>query len=196
MKPLLVHNGRTLFRGAIDHAHQLWEVDRVVAVVAPCNAQPLTQIGGADAWVIQPTPNDVIDAIQRGLAAIDPVKHPWTVILCADNVFETGDEGAMLIVSRRHEQPLFGARTDLLLPEAERFTKYTHDEKKGARFYPKDWDGFDGVWIGPLSLPTLSLQRTIEHVPNVEMMVNAACSGSYLVPLPMRCSDLGIPEAL
>lgn len=201
-KPLIPVNGRSLFKHALDHANDVWGAQRIVTVVNPDNARALTQIGGSDDWIVQPSPDGVVDAIRRGLVAIDA---EWTVVLCADNTFEIAED--VLERTRAHQwrRPLFGARW-LPRDDAHRFTRYRMSaplknafdtgEPITARFLDaKDTGAFDGCWIGPLVLRTDSLRRGMT-MPTIVDCVNVATRDEVFVPVPMNCYDLGVPEAL
>jgi NDP-sugar pyrophosphorylase family protein len=191
LKPLVIVNGKTLFKHAVDHANGLWNVDRVVAVVAPDNARPLTQVGGADDWVVQPRPEGVLDAIRRGLRA---VWTPWTLILCADNTFDVDTGGLIQLQHVAGRVPAFVSRR--LAPEDERrFTRYVR-HGDSSRFVGPEYTGpTDGCWIGPLCLSTEGLGDG-SMLPSIIDCVNVAATGQMLTPIAMNCADLGIPEAL
>jgi NDP-sugar pyrophosphorylase family protein len=191
LKPLLVVNGRTLFKHAVDHAHDAWGTERVVAVVSPDNVRPLTQVGGADDWVVQPQADGVMDALRRGLRAVDT---RWTLVLCADNTFDLDYETNLDLLRLRGRVPLFGAR-GLDEKDARRFTRYVR-HGDNVRFLEASGDEpGTGCWIGPLCLPTEGL-RNGQNSPTIVGCVNVAAHGLMLTPLDMNCADLGIPEAL
>jgi molybdopterin-guanine dinucleotide biosynthesis protein A len=191
LKPLLVVNGRTLFKHAIDHANDVWDCERLVAVVSPDNARHLAIVGGADDWVVQPSPDGVVDAIRRGLRVITT---PWTLILCADNTFDL-DEAALSAIACRRDVAMFGARR--LAPDDEhRFTRYytSYDRVKFVEA-TNTTQPTEGCWIGPLLLPTEGV-RNGSTMPSIVDLVNVATADFQLVPVQMTCADLGIPEAL
>lgn len=204
-------NGRPLIRHALDHALR-WNAKSLTIVCSPENVKALTQVIPQQRnvnWVVQPEPTGVVNAIARGLPFIT---LPWTLILCADNTFE-GD------VPTEITGPLFGVRS---LPphDARRFTRYRvrnrniemtnlsddaprfqTTEDRGVEIIEADADGFgDGCWIGPLLLPSYDVHKALsEEAPPktiVGLMRRTTNDGRHLTPLPMMCSDMGIPEEL
>lgn len=203
MKPLVVVNGRTLFRHAFDHA-PIWHADRAVAVVSPENIGPLTKLNLGDNWtrlkyvsdwIVQPHPIGIIDAIKRGLVA---VRSPWTLVMCADNTFDI-ESAALFHLDRSLKEPwsLFGAR-HLSHEEERRFTRY--DVRDDRVYFIEASDAAPGIgcWIGPLLVPTLDLSVAAHNSRNrtiVDCLNEMACKRRF-VSVPMYCNDLGIPEAL
>lgn len=197
MKPFILMNGKPLVHHAIDHARE-WCTKDIIIVVSPNNAGGLTQIvDGATAWVLQPQPLGVVDAIFR---AMPLVTTPWTLILCADNVFVHGDNGASVHeLTRSPRRAIFGSR-ELSDEGAYRFTRYENTPDRGVRFIVSDNDPGEGCWIGPLLLDTrrlLAIPLTSRSHINIIDLINGCTDGGLnITPIPMLCSDCGVPEEL
>lgn len=200
MKPLMLVNGRPLVRHALDHAVWDWKAERVIFVAAPQNASLLAQVTGEPncerrEWVLQPSPDGIIDAISRALPL---VTTEWTLILCADNTFS----GNVTSLPRR--TACFGARV-LAAEDASRFTRAVtrpdHGTRVLARDEPNDLPRVEAgvmVWIGPLLLKTKELcsaLRCMHAGSSIERLIMLATDeGRELQPIMMACEDLGVPE--
>jgi len=186
-KPLILVNGKPLIRHALDHARDFWEAAEVVIVASPDNVKSLTQVVIADSWVVQPEPTGVVNAIARGIRFIESV---WTVILCADNTFDT--QG--IILPEVINSLYFGAR-QLDKTSAKRFTRYTQ-ANNFTRFIEASSDETgEGCWIGPLVLPTEAIKKYVGISETIVQLVNVIQKEHRtLTPLNMHCTDMGVPE--
>lgn len=197
LKPLILVNGIPLVQHALNHASRDWRVDvnDIVTVVSPDNAKHVISVMPTHGtFVVQPEPLGVVDAIERG---IQLVCQPWTLILCADNTFEAGD--SIMPWTNRELRAAFGSRR-LDLKAALRFTRFV-PRLVGARLIEaSSGETVPDVWIGPLLLQSTVLINALSARPRHETIVQLinACTenGHELAPIPMHCSDMGIPEEL
>lgn len=204
MKPLILMNGKPLVRHAVDHALNDWHVRGITVVAGPDNARMLLGVlSKMHHFVLQPEPDGVVDAVYRALPTIT---QDWTLILCADNTFVPDPDNPVHFSAKRGAQ--FGTRF-VDPPSSRRFTRYKRlSDPKGASFDEQyapgvrlipasDPEQGDGCWIGPLLLETEQLRRVLGICESVtDMMMQSTALGTELSPLPMLCSDLGIPEEL
>lgn len=188
MKPLLLSNGQPLILHAIEHALTYWNPSRLCIVAGPENAKALCSVVGHRYeiyWVLQPKPRGVVDAVVQALPLCDTT---WTLILCADNVFETGKDAQAQIVDPQNA--MIAIRTDI---EEERFTKLQLSNET-ATVVRRDETAWNAVWIGPVLLRTTELKKAVKEADGVdEMLMRAA---DEYEPLVWQCADLGIPEAI
>jgi hypothetical protein len=187
MKPLMLVNGRSL----IAHARSLaadWSASQVIAVVAPENARPAISLIHADAWVLQPEPTGIMDALRLALPLA--VLHT-TLILCADNTFEYDTDNGMNVGGRLHPSwPFFGARV-LDDRESLRFTRFSYEPK--PRFIERgEVERGSCCWIGPVMCPTNALRAALD--PATHATIEEALTSLNLKPFYMLCSDHGVPE--
>lgn len=195
-KPLLLMNGRPLIQHALQFAYAQC-VTRIVIVASPHNVADLvsvTPVAPHIRWVIQPEPTSVIDAIEL---AMPLCTGAYTFVLCADNTFD-GDfilpNGCDSGFASRH----------VPWPQSQRFTRYSlGSHGVNLRLIPAESDEQgDGCWIGPLLLHTNSLATTLQahrlgsHPIKTMAELIALSTGPdhRLAPVPMQCSDMGIPE--
>lgn len=187
LKPLLLINGRPLIQHAVNHALDAWGADEVVIIVSPDNARAITSvIDGQWNFIVQPEPDGIVDAIRRALPF---VKTRHTLILCADNTFEGR------VVKPTADGQCIAVRRDLPWAEAQRFTHVRMctppSELCKVIQQDKDWNT---VWIGPLVVLTDRLTKALEECDD-DLIAVLQHVGPF-TPLEMKCSDLGIPEAL
>lgn len=196
MKPMLLVNGSPLLHHAEQHARRDWDCNQIIVVAAPENASAITQLLQHDQciqYVLQPKPNGVVDAIRR---AIWLAEKQRVVILCADNMFEWESRDSQVKMYRDDfDTSYIGTRG---LPEyrAERFTRLAgvppHMQIIPARAKS---NGSTLCWIGPLVLRTERVQRVLLQVEpqNIETLISLSTDGN-IVPMAMRCQDMGIPD--
>ena len=201
LKPLLLVNGRPLIQHAIDHAVNTWKAERVVIVVGPENAGPITAVvDHRHDFVLQPRPYGVVNAISRALPF---VKTRHTLILCADNTFEGEapqkitllDQFIAVNTSVRDTQERFTHLRELTI-DASSHSEGTRVLSTGRCEVVEYGHEYSTVWIGPLLLST---SRLIEKMGQHEVPAGIFGLLSSVGPFTMwamNCSDLGIPEAL
>lgn len=211
MKPLITVNGLPLILHAHNHAIHEWHVTDIVYVVSPDNVRLITQVipktsQGVEhtSFLVQPEADGVVDAIRQ---AMPLVVQPWTLILCADNTFDTRGK-TMPWPTETHtdtNSPAFFGSQRLSSEAAKRFTRYTHSNS-GLQFIEAVSEkAGEGVWIGPMFLHTSDILSVIKdlkyhfkdhEVVSVVAFLNAVIARTGALPLNMRCSDLGIPQEL
>jgi hypothetical protein len=198
MKPLVLVNGRPLIQHALEHARR-WEVTAKIIVASPANISLMAQVVEEPTyWAVQSLPRGVSDAVRR---ALPYVKTTHTLILCADNTFEDAlNELSPSDMLRQGVRPLFGARV-LPVRAAARFTRYRlRMPGPGVHLIEASSpDTGDGCWIGPLLLETKCIQAVLDEHGNPtvsQLILESTNDGKDLLPMPMRCADLGIPDAL
>ena len=207
-------NGKPLVMHAYHHA-VLWGCERVTVVASPENVKHLVDLfkqpNSELHWVVQPKPSSIVDAIHRG---IQTVQTNRVLILCADNTFEFDGKTPDIQSYIKSKQSFFGSRS---LPQsvAGRFTRWLGRKRldtsthNGPSDIPVHSGGvvlfesgepmtkFDGCWIGPLLLDTEAVMATsLNSVSIVDLINGATCQGQILSPIPMLCSDMGVPEEL
>lgn len=197
-KPLLLMNGRPLIQHAIDFAW-LQAVTQCVIVASPHNAADLVAVTPTNRveqirWCLQPRPTDVLDAIRIGLRTTD-YDTEYTFILCADNTFDG-------------EWKLGGnfdcgfAARNVGWPAAQRFTRYEFKNSELKFIEASSPTVGYGCWVGPLLLHTNTLRIALESVrelsrerQSMAALIQACITPSHrITPVPMQCSDMGIPE--
>lgn len=197
-KPLVPITGKPLVSHAVDQAKHAG-AERIVVVVAPENALPISQVLGdrAVTLVVQRNPTGPGDALLRGL---DAVKSDRVLVLMGDNYFERDDVSNCVI--DKGERDAIGVR---VVPEKEaaRFTRIS------ASGYFETEEGLDVtysidneclVWVGPI---VLSASNAAEFLTNVAFDTREELKiGKYLGAIlrspelvTVETLDIGVPEA-
>jgi NDP-sugar pyrophosphorylase family protein len=155
-KPLFLINGRPLITQIVDILCGEGEVERIIIVVAPENAQPIAQIldgyGNLYHMVVQPYPSGPGEALLRGLQLVHSER---VLVLMGDNT-----------ISQQEIHDVTRIKRDVIstqhLPSesAQRFTYYSNGE------WYEDHQVTPGqntlVWCGPLVLRS---ERVREAIP-------------------------------
>lgn len=199
-KPLIPINGKPLINHAIEHAKFDWKCDRIIVVASTENVKQLTQVVEPDnsiRWVIQPTPDGVVDAIKRGL---ELVTSEMVLILCADNLFDIGQMLPSDLDIFIKDKIAAVACRSLPVEEATRFSRVG----SGANQYPAitmdmPTRGSALCWIGPLILKTNNCRSSIDTFGDdqtIQLFINRSLDEQGLALMHMSCSDLGVPEEI
>lgn len=209
MKPLVLVNGKPLLQHALDHAHVDWGVNEITVVASPENVKALVQVTPAHylpntRWVVQPRPEGLLSALACAL----PTLGERVLILCADNIFDKGDD----FPDRQHlsANEWIVATRDVELPDTQRFTRVSG---LGSQSSPasvtlvidkgKPSSVRSYAWIGPLLVPRWAIASALDNPsPDAntdeaaEIMRRVLKTGEQLTILPMLCADMGVPEVL
>lgn len=192
LKPTILCNGKPLIQHAYEHAWNDWKCAQfdTSVVVSPDNAGIITSLfpeHTTATFVVQPTANGIVSAIRKGLRTIN---QPWTLILCADNIFRLKDDH--LKRDDNSPYPIFGARV-LPYAESQRFTIFCEDE-----FHPASLDRGGTInsnftcWIGPLLVRSENLMGAIDVTNSIVELLNILHRCEAFTELEMECSDMGI----
>lgn len=194
-KPLLVMNGKPLITRAVDAAFGIM-CRRVIVVVAPENALPISQVlGGRDVMmVVQRKASGPGDALWLGL---ELVSSEEVLILMADNMF--GDRDVMDVAHTS------GNSVGTEMVEASMASRLTW-LRGDKRWVEKEECFEDGArqvlaWVGPLKLITSEISHALDswvkpvgaETP-IGPLLNSLATPVQSVPV--HTIDIGVPEAL
>lgn len=200
-KPLLVVNGQSLISQSVRHALRF--ANRVVIVVAPENALPITQVLGllsvsAIDIIVQPKPTGPGDALRRALRLCT---QDETLVLMADNLLHADDVEK---IAKAEDTNVIGVRTVYPSPDNERFTRYQPVHKVWVEKIPFNEDEQKAealVWVGPIKVSTVEM-RTALMLDRHIMESGEIPIGPYFNDLTdvkvekVDAFDIGVPEAL
>lgn len=206
-KPMMVVNGSPLIVSVVRQAwrqtkHNFEKDDRVVVVVSPENALPITQVlaeaklPSSIDIVVQPSPRGPGDAFLRAA----PFCRSRTLILCADNVIPDDD---LKLVTDKKMPLVVGTRFITNPEEAARFTLIRplgtfvegRADVENYRWNSRGWM----AWVGPLVVPTKELVKALEKGPKRlgdELKIGEALNEVNRDPVlvDVNCYDVGVPE--
>jgi CTP:molybdopterin cytidylyltransferase MocA len=198
-KPLLVANGRPLVQQAVDFAMQVG-VQRPIIVVAPGNADPISQVLGDRPvkMIIQRRPVGPGNALRIGLELVAP--HEKTLVLMGDNLSHYADISKVC-------QASYAVGVQLVNDaEAERFTWVKPDNTWVEKVRPTDADrepatGMVAAWCGPLLIDGDTARDYYDMYPDRQVAIGPWLnelipSGEQLHLVPVSTYDIGVQEAV
>jgi NDP-sugar pyrophosphorylase family protein len=164
-KPLMTVDGKAMIVHAVEEARSV-PVDKLVIVVAPDNAGPITSLlvdarllDTDTTIIVQPEPNGPGVAY---LLAVDLIACDEVLLLMADNIFGKQDVfrvlhgDANVVVGGRYENdPAIARRFTRVTPSGGTFEGPDINETQewtASRFF---------IWLGPLRAPTHRLAQAI-----------------------------------
>ena len=192
-KPLLVVNGKSLIAHAVDHA--LAYCRKVIVVVAPENALPISQVLGERhvKMIVQRRPGGPGAALRLALGL---VTSSHVLVLMADNLFGP-DDIADVVGTDTHSSAVGVTPVDAEL--ARRLTWRRTDGTWFEKVAPTPEDGTSVLaWVGPLKLDVVEIARAIDSWGEqgecpIDPLLNQ-CKIDKLVSV--NTLDIGVPEAL
>lgn len=201
-KPLMVVNGRPLIQQVVAHA-STFVAGRIIVVVAPENALPITQVlntmhvnGTEVVVVVQRLPLGPGASLRTGLRQC---KAEDALVLLSDNVMSNGDVAS--VVRSRYDN-VIGVRA--IEPEgAERFTRIRTDNKWVEKIPIEDKDihsdGMVRCWVGPIKVRAKEMEHALSSYfqQHGEVPIGPVFNNlTNVATVAVTSSDVGVPEAL
>lgn len=199
-KPLLVVNGKPLVRTAVEHAIEAG-ASRIVVVVAPANAQPISEVlGDLPAFmIVQRVARGPGDGLLHGLEVCSDIR---TLVLMADNVMTLEDVQAVA----QHPRFAIGVRKLPGTDDTARFTRkrgHMWVEKVPITEHDLDEDGNITAWVGPIVVESRRATEILAKSLQIGGMGGEVPIGPYLHALAPDAAlvettavDIGTPDAI
>lgn len=200
MKPLMLVNGEPLIVTLCQSALRAVEGD-VVVVVAPQNADPVTQVLSQRfdfsrfVFVVQPAAVGPACALSLGMRA---VAADEVLVLCGDNLVPDDDMGRAVSYIIQPHVNVVVCCTRLPRDRAERFSRFNSTQDalvEGPLGVGETGPDFL-CWCGPVAARCRHLRAAFQAMPDQPMLsaVFTMCGG--LDGFVGNSRDLGVPEAL